>query len=81
MVLVVPACVCFRPRAVVIRDGMAADLEAKGLVVGDVVSLSSGNSPPADIRLIEVRVSCAVRALVRTHVHCVRALQCSRFRS
>ncbi len=38
--------------AVVIRDGMRKDTEARGLVVGDLVVLSLGQKVPADLRLL-----------------------------
>lgn len=37
----------------VVRDGKQSDIEASGLVPGDVIVLESGNIIPADIRFIE----------------------------
>ncbi len=39
-------------RAVVQRDGVVYEVDAEGLVPGDIVWLESGNRVPADIRLI-----------------------------
>jgi P-type E1-E2 ATPase len=39
-------------QAVVIRDGRQKDLEARSLVVGDIVLLSLGQKVPADVRLL-----------------------------
>ena len=41
------------PSARVIRDGKAADIDALGVVPGDVVELKMGDSVPADVRLVE----------------------------
>jgi Ca2+-transporting ATPase len=41
------------PRALVIRDGVALEISARELVPGDVIGLESGQSVPADARLIE----------------------------
>lgn len=41
-------------QAIVIRDGKEERIDAKNIVVGDVVLLSIGQRVPADIRLIEV---------------------------
>lgn len=43
------------PHAVVLRDGHAHDIAASALVPGDVVLLSSGDSLPADVRLLQSR--------------------------
>jgi magnesium-transporting ATPase (P-type) len=43
------------PHATVLRDGRAHDIDAAGLVPGDVVLLASGDSLPADVRLLEAR--------------------------
>jgi P-type E1-E2 ATPase len=43
------------PRAVVLRDGRPQDLDAAGLVPGDVVLLAAGDSLPADVRLLQAR--------------------------
>ena len=43
------------PHAVVLRDGRPHDLAAAHLVPGDVVLLASGDSLPADVRLIQAR--------------------------
>ena len=43
------------PRAVVLRDGLQHDIDAAKLVPGDIVLLASGDSLPADVRLIEAR--------------------------
>ncbi|MEK9824760.1 MAG: HAD-IC family P-type ATPase, partial [Methylotenera sp.] len=42
------------PHANVIRDGQRREIEASGLVPGDVVLLASGDKVPADLRLIAV---------------------------
>jgi Ca2+-transporting ATPase len=41
-----------RVKAVVRRDGRRTDVEASGLVVGDVVFIEAGDKVPADIRLL-----------------------------
>src|SRR5512139_228059 len=43
------------PRAVVLRDGRSHDIDAAELVPGDVVLLASGDSLPADVRLLQAR--------------------------
>jgi len=43
------------PHAVVLRDGQAHDIAAVDLVPGDVVMLASGDSLPADVRLLQAR--------------------------
>lgn len=43
------------PHATVIRDGLHQDIDAGELVPGDLVSLTSGDRVPADLRLINVR--------------------------
>ena len=43
------------PRAQVLRDGRRQEIEASGLVPGDIVFLASGDKVPADLRLFEVR--------------------------
>jgi len=43
------------PHAVVLRDGHQHDIDAAGLVPGDIVLLASGDSLPADVRLIQAR--------------------------
>ena len=43
------------PHARVLRDGHAHDVEASTLVPGDVVLLASGDSLPADVRLLQAR--------------------------
>src|SRR5687768_6433480 len=48
------------PRAVVVRDGTTIEISARELVPGDVILLESGQSVPADARLIDatdVRIS------------------------
>ena len=42
-------------RARVLRDGQAYEIDATGLVPGDVVMLESGDRVPADLRLLESR--------------------------
>ncbi|MGM0577232.1 MAG: cation-translocating P-type ATPase [Myxococcota bacterium] len=41
-----------RVRATVLRDGIPREVDAEGLVPGDVVWLESGNRVPADVRLL-----------------------------
>jgi len=41
------------PRATVVRDGTPQQLDARELVVGDVVVLEAGQAVPADARLLE----------------------------
>lgn len=41
------------PSARVIRDGKASDIDATGVVPGDIVELKMGDSVPADVRLFE----------------------------
>lgn len=41
------------PKAIVIREGKAREIESKYLVVGDLVQLETGRVVPADLRLIE----------------------------
>jgi magnesium-transporting ATPase (P-type) len=43
------------PHAVVLRDGRQHDIDAAELVPGDVVLLASGDSLPADVRLLQAR--------------------------
>ncbi len=43
------------PRALVLRDGRPHEIDAAGLVPGDVVMLASGDSLPADVRLLQAR--------------------------
>jgi len=43
------------PRAQVLRGGRRQEVDAGGLVPGDIVFLTSGDKVPADVRLIEVR--------------------------
>jgi len=43
------------PRATVIRDGARREIDAAGLVPGDVVALASGDRVPADLRLVAVK--------------------------
>jgi P-type Ca2+ transporter type 2C len=42
-----------KPTARVLRDGTDAEISAEGIVVGDVILLTAGDSVPADGRLIE----------------------------
>ena len=44
------------PKAKVLRDGKVVDIEAMGLVVGDIVDIQGGDKTPADIRKIESHV-------------------------
>ncbi|MFL5574807.1 MAG: cation-translocating P-type ATPase [Gemmatimonadaceae bacterium] len=47
------------PRATVVRDGHASELDARELVPGDVVTVEAGQRVPADVRLLaaaELRV-------------------------
>ncbi|MCC2669519.1 MAG: calcium-translocating P-type ATPase, PMCA-type [Armatimonadetes bacterium] len=41
------------PNARVVRDGLAQDIPAAGVVPGELVLLEAGNSVPADLRLVE----------------------------
>lgn len=41
------------PKAIVIRNGKAQEIESRYLVVGDLVQLETGRVVPADLRLIE----------------------------
>ncbi|HEX6534042.1 MAG TPA: HAD-IC family P-type ATPase [Gemmatimonadaceae bacterium] len=41
------------PRAVVVRDGRAREIDARELVPGDVIQVDPGQSVPADARLLE----------------------------
>jgi magnesium-transporting ATPase (P-type) len=43
------------PHAVVLRDGRQHEIDASELVPGDVVLLASGDSLPADVRLLQAR--------------------------
>ena len=43
------------PHAVVLRDGRQQEIDAAELVPGDVVLLASGDSLPADVRLLQAR--------------------------
>jgi magnesium-transporting ATPase (P-type) len=43
------------PRALVLRDGQQREIDAAGLVPGDIVLLASGDSLPADVRLLQAR--------------------------
>jgi magnesium-transporting ATPase (P-type) len=43
------------PRAEVLRDGHAREIESRGLVPGDVVLLTSGVRVPADVRLFRAQ--------------------------
>ena len=43
------------PHARVLREGHAHDIEASALVPGDVLLLASGDSLPADVRLLQAR--------------------------
>ena len=47
--------VMLSPQAAVLRDGRRRDIDAKGLVPGDVVLLQSGDRVPADLRLLWCR--------------------------
>ncbi len=43
------------PHAVVLRDGQEYDIDAADLVPGDIVLIVSGDSLPADVRLLQTR--------------------------
>ena len=43
------------PHALVLRDGHRHEIDAADLVPGDVVLLASGDSLPADVRLLQAR--------------------------
>ena len=49
------------PHAVVLRDGRQQDIDAADLVPGDVVLLASGDSLPADVRLLQARNRASTR--------------------
>ena len=42
-----------RVRATVLRDGAAIEVDAEGLVPGDIVAIESGQRIPADVRLLD----------------------------
>jgi Cation transporter/ATPase, N-terminus/E1-E2 ATPase len=44
-----------RIRATVLRDGSAVEVDAEGLVPGDIVAIESGQRIPADLRLLDDR--------------------------
>lgn len=46
------------PHALVWRDGRLAEIDATGLVPGDVLQLASGDSVPADARLLRAQRLC-----------------------
>ena len=50
------------PHAVVLRNGQACDVDASNLVPGDVVLLASGDSLPADVRLLQAHRLCVDEA-------------------
>lgn len=41
------------PMCIVLRDGRATEINAKEVVVGDILSLKSGDKIPADVRIIQ----------------------------
>ncbi len=41
------------PHAIVLRDGRAQEVDAAELVPGDIITLASGDSFPADVRLLQ----------------------------
>lgn len=43
------------PHAMVVRDGVAQEIDAANLVPGDLVQLVSGDRVPADLRLVKVK--------------------------
>ncbi|TKR61221.1 hypothetical protein L596_028362 [Steinernema carpocapsae] len=43
------------PKATVIRDGKEIEVEAKNLVIGDIVLIQGGDRVPADVRIISAR--------------------------
>ncbi len=43
------------PKCKVIREGEEALINARELVVGDIVKLSTGDKTPADLRILMVR--------------------------
>lgn len=45
----------FRTRATVVRDREPTEIDAEGLVPGDLVLLESGNRVPADLRLLSTK--------------------------
>ncbi|MFH1095596.1 MAG: cation-translocating P-type ATPase, partial [Candidatus Micrarchaeota archaeon] len=51
------------PRAVVIREGRESEVDARELVVGDVIRVSEGDLVPADARLLEGDLSADQSAL------------------
>ncbi|CAG5099506.1 Oidioi.mRNA.OKI2018_I69.XSR.g16556.t1.cds [Oikopleura dioica] len=42
------------PKTLVIRDGKSMEIEARNLVLGDLVEIKGGNRVPADLRVISV---------------------------
>lgn len=52
------------PKALVIRGGRKHEMDATGLVPGDVVLLRPGNKVPADLRVIEARNAQADEAIL-----------------
>jgi Ca2+-transporting ATPase len=46
------------PRAMVVRDGRAQEVDARDVVPGDVIQLEAGQAVPADARVIEANDLC-----------------------
>ena len=42
-------------RALVVRDGIRSEIDAEGLVAGDIVLVASGDRVPADLRLLNAK--------------------------
>lgn len=43
------------PHAIVLRDGVWGQVDAKSLVIGDIVEIKQGDRIPADLRMLELK--------------------------